>query len=201
MKGDLLWVYEGLTQYLGEILTPRSGLYTPHEFRDHLAMIAAALDHKAGRQWRPLEDTAVAAQLLYNSRDDYADYRRTVDYYDEGTLIWLDADVMIRKLSNGAKSLNDFCRAFHGGPGGKPELKPYTFDDVVAELNKVQAYDWGKFLRDRLQSTSAARSAGRYRRQRLEAGLRLHQAGHFQRVRRRQEAFRLQLFHRADREG
>ncbi len=155
MKGDLLWVYEGLTQYLGEILTPRSGLYTPLEFRDHLAMVAAALDHKAGRQWRPLEDTAVAAQLLYNSRDDYADYRRTVDYYDEGTLIWLDTDVMIRKLSNGAKSLNDFCLAFHGGPGGKPELKPYTFDDVVTELNKVQAYDWGKFLRDRLQSTSA----------------------------------------------
>jgi predicted metalloprotease with PDZ domain len=154
MKGDLLWVYEGLTEYLGDILTPRSGLYTPEEFRDHLALIAAALDHKAGRQWRPLEDTAVAAQLLYDSRDDYADYRRTVDYYDEGTLIWLEADVTIRRLSKDKKSLNDFCRAFHGGPGGKPELKTYTFDDVVAELNKVQAYDWAGFLRDRLQRTS-----------------------------------------------
>ena len=150
MKGELLWVYEGLTQYLGEILTPRSGLYTPAEFREHLAMVAAGLDRKSGRQWRPLEDTAVAAQLLYNARDDYADYRRGVDYYDEGTLIWLDADVMIRKLSNGKKSLNDFCRTFHGGPGGAPALKPYTFDDVVAGLNSVQPHDWAGFLRARL---------------------------------------------------
>jgi predicted metalloprotease with PDZ domain len=153
MKGDLLWVYEGLTEYLGDILTPRSGIYTPEEFRDHLAMIAAALDHKAGRQWRPLEDTAVAAQLLYNARDDYQDYRREVDYYDEGTLIWLDADVTIRRLSNGAKSLNDFCRAFHGGPGGAPALKTYTFDDVVAGLNAVQPFDWAGFLHSRLEST------------------------------------------------
>jgi len=154
MKGDLLWVYEGLTEYLGDILTPRSGIYTPEEFRDHLALIAAALDHKAGRQWRPLEDTAVAAQLLYNSRDDYEDYRRTVDYYDEGTLIWLEADVTIRRLSNGAKSLNDFCREFHGGPGGAPALKTYTFEDVVAGLNAVQPFDWAGFLRERLQRTS-----------------------------------------------
>ena len=153
MKGDLLWGYGGLTEYLGDILTPRSGIYTPDEFRDHLAMIAAALDHKAGRQWRPLEDTAVAAQLLYNSRDDFEDYRRTVDYYDEGTLIWLDADVTIRRLSNGAKSLNDFCRAFHGGPGGAPALKTYTFDDVVAGLKAVQAFDWAGFLHSRLERT------------------------------------------------
>ena len=153
MKGDLLWVYEGLTEYLGDILTPRSGIYTPDEFRDHLAMTAAALDHKAGRQWRPLEDTAVAAQLLYNSRDDYEDYRRTVDYYDEGTLIWLEADVTIRRLSNGAKSLNDFCRAFHGGPGVAPALKTYTFEDVVAGLNAVQPFDWAGFLHTRLERT------------------------------------------------
>jgi len=153
MKGDLLWVYEGLTEYLGDILTPRSGIYTPEEFRDHLAMIAAALDRKAGRQWRPLEDTAVAAQLLYNSRDDYEDYRRTTDYYDEGTLIWLDADVTIRRMSNGAKSLNDFCRAFHGGAGGAPALKTYTFDDVVAGLNAVQPFDWAAFLHTRLERT------------------------------------------------
>ena len=154
MKGDLLWVYEGLTQYLGEVLAARSGLYTPDEFRENLARSTAALDKKSGRTWRPLEDTAVAAQLLYFARGDYAGYRRSVDYYDEGTLIWLDADVTIRKLSNGAKSLNDFCRTFHGGPGGAPALKPYTFDDVVAGLNSVQPYDWAKFLHDRLQSTA-----------------------------------------------
>jgi len=154
MKGDLLWVYEGLTQYLGEILTPRSGLRTPEEFREALAEQAAALDRESGRTWRPLEDTAVAAQLLYFARDDYSEYRRSVDYYDEGTLIWLEADVLIRQLSKGKKSLNDFCRSFHGGPGGKPELKPYTFDDIVAGLNSVQNYDWAKFLRDRLTSTA-----------------------------------------------
>ena len=154
MKGDLLWVYEGLTQYLGEILTPRSGLRTPEEFREALAEQAAALDRESGRTWRPLEDTAVAAQLLYFARDDYSEYRRSVDYYDEGTLIWLEADVLIRQLSKGKKSLNDFCRSFHGGPGGKPELKPYTFDDIVAGLNSVQNYDWSKFLRDRLTSTA-----------------------------------------------
>ena len=154
MKGDLLWVYEGLTQYLGEILTPRSGLYTPEEFREEIARIAAALDREPGRTWRPLEDTAVAAQILYDARDDYSDYRRGTDYYDEGTLIWLEADVLIRRLSNGAKSLNDFCRAFYGGPGGAPALKPYTFDDLVAALNSVQAYDWPRFFRERLDSTA-----------------------------------------------
>ena len=154
MKGGLLWVYEGLTQYLGEILTPRSGLLTGDEFREELAITAAALDRKSGRAWRPLEDTAVAAQLLYNARDDYAGYRRGVDYYDEGTLIWLEVDVLIRELSKGSKSLNDFCKAFHGGPGGAPALKTYTFEDVVAGLNSVQAYDWADFLHKRVESTA-----------------------------------------------
>ncbi len=154
MKGGLLWVYEGLTQYLGDILTPRSGLLTADEFRDNLAITAAALDKKAGRTWRPLEDTAVAAQLLYNARDDYAGYRRGVDYYDEGTLIWLEADVLIRDLSKGAKSLNDFCKSFHGGPGGAPALKTYTFEDIVAGLNAVQPYNWADFLNKRLDSTA-----------------------------------------------
>jgi predicted metalloprotease with PDZ domain len=154
MKGGLLWVYEGLTQYLGEILTPRTGLLSPEEFRDELAITAAALDRKFGRTWRPLEDTAVAAQLLYNAREDYAAYRRGVDYYDEGTLIWLEADVLIRELSKGSKSLNDFCRMFHGGPGGMPALKTYTFEDVVAGLNAVQPYDWADFLNKRLESTA-----------------------------------------------
>ena len=101
MKGDLLWVYEGLTEYLGEILTPRSGLSTTEDFFDSLAWEAAWLDREAGREWRPLADTAVAAQVLYNARPDYADFRRGVDYYEEGTLIWLDADVMITHPEQG----------------------------------------------------------------------------------------------------
>ena len=115
MKGDLLWVYEGLTNYLGEILAPRSGLWTPEQYRDSLAITAAELDNEYGRTWRPLEDTAVAAQILYDSGRDYSNYRRSVDFYPEGTLIWLEADTTIRQLSHGAKSLDDFCHAFHGG--------------------------------------------------------------------------------------
>ena len=155
MKGDLLWVYEGLTEYLGEILTPRSGLSTTEDFFDSLAWEAAWLDREAGREWRPLADTAVAAQVLYNARPDYADFRRGVDYYEEGTLIWLDADVMIRTLSKGAKSIDDFCKAFAGAPSTGPEVKPYAFEDVVRTLNAVQPYDWAGFLNERLQSTAA----------------------------------------------
>jgi predicted metalloprotease with PDZ domain len=153
MKGDLLWVYEGLTNYLGEILAPRSGLWSPEDYRESLAETAASLDTESGRTWRPLEDTAIAAQILYGTGDDYSEYRRSVDYYPEGTLIWLEADVLIRRLSNGAKSLNDFCRAFHGGPSGAPALKTYTFEDVVAGLTSVQPYDWAEFLNMRLHST------------------------------------------------
>ena len=154
MKGDLLWVYEGLTEYLGEILTPRSGLWTPQDFLDSLARDAAALDHEAGRTWRPLEDTAVAAQVLYDARPDYADFRRSTDFYEEGTLIWLDVDVTLRTLSKNKKSIEDFCRAFEGGPNTAPEVRPYTFDDVVRALNAVHAFDWASFLNQRLESTS-----------------------------------------------
>jgi len=155
MKGDLLWVYEGLTEYLGEILTPRSGLWTAQDFLDALARNAASLDHESGRAWRPLEDTAVAAQVLYDSRNDYADLRRGTDFYEEGTLIWLDVDVTLRTLSKGKKSIEDFCRAFAGPPSTGPEVKPYTFEDVVRTLNSVHAYDWAGFLNERLESTAS----------------------------------------------
>lgn len=154
MKGNLLWVYEGLTQYLGEVLTPRSGLLTPEEFRQELAREAAMLDTRAGRKWRPLQDTADAAQLLYEARKDYTDLRRSVDYYEEGTLIWLEVDVTIRQLSHGTKSLDDFVKAFAGPPSTGPMVKAYTFDDVVETLNRVQPHDWGAFLHERLESTS-----------------------------------------------
>ncbi len=154
MKGELLWVYEGLTQYLGEVLSPRSGLWTPEDFFGSLARDAAALDHEAGRTWRPLEDTAVAAQLLYDAREDYSDLRRSTDFYEEGALIWLDVDVTLRTLSKGKRSLDDFCKAFAGPPSTGPVVKPYTFDDVVRTLNSVQPYDWAAFLNERLQSTA-----------------------------------------------
>ncbi|HTX19401.1 MAG TPA: M61 family peptidase [Bacteroidota bacterium] len=153
MKDDLLWVYEGLTEYLGAVLTGRSGLLTPEEQRDDLALVAAKLDHRPGRTWRPLQDANDEAQLLYSARTEWDSWRRDVDFYDEGYLIWLEADVTIRELTNGKKSLDDFCRAFHGGGNSGPELKPYSFEDVVRGMNNVAPYDWRTFFVTRLQST------------------------------------------------
>jgi predicted metalloprotease with PDZ domain len=147
---DLLWVYEGLTEYYGDVLAGRSGLRSPELYRENLAITAAQMDHQAGRSWRPLVDTAVAAQLLYFGRPEWADWRRGVDYYPESELIWLEADTLIRQKSGGKKSLDDFAHSFHGAPGGKPAVKTYVFEDVAAALNAVQPYDWAGFLRERI---------------------------------------------------
>jgi predicted metalloprotease with PDZ domain len=155
MKGELLWVYEGLTEYLGNLLSARSGLWTPQQYRDELAETAADLDHKPGRMTRPLIDTTIAAQLLYNAPEEWTSIRRSVDFYDEGWLIWLDADTKIRELTNGAKTLDDFCKRFHGAPSTPPMVKPYTFDDVVTTLNEVAPFEWRDFLQSRLNSTNA----------------------------------------------
>ena len=155
IDSSLLWVYEGLTQYLGWVLTSRSGLRTTAGGLDDLALSTAELDHREGRKWRPLEDTATAAQLLYETPDLWGSWRRSVDFYDEGTLIWLEADVTIRRLTKGAKSLDDFCKRFHGGPGGKVDLKTYRFDDVVEALNATAPNDWATFLRERVRRRGA----------------------------------------------
>ncbi len=154
MKDDLLWVYEGLTQYLGKVLTARSGLYTPEEYIEDLANVAAKLDNRPGRTWRPLQDTNDEAQLLYYARHDYDSWRRGTDFYDEGDLIWLEADITIRQLTKGKKSLDDFCKKFHGGESKGPQLKPYTFDDVVNGMNEIAPYDWRNFFLTCLQSLS-----------------------------------------------
>ncbi|MFL6227924.1 MAG: M61 family metallopeptidase [Pyrinomonadaceae bacterium] len=153
MQGELLWVYEGLTEYLGDVLTARSGIWTAEQYRDNLARVAADLDHRPGRAWRPLIDTTVAAQLLYNASSQWEAYRRGVDFYDEGELIWLDADTLIRQQTGGRKSLDDFCKLFHGAPSTAPQVKPYTMDDVVNTLNQVAPYDWRAFLNARLLTT------------------------------------------------
>jgi predicted metalloprotease with PDZ domain len=152
MKGDLLWVYEGLTQYFGEILTARSGLWTPEQFRDQAAETAAALDNTPGRKWRPLQDTADAAQILYGAPQEFESWRRSVDYYPEGFLIWLEVETVIRQQSHGQKSLTDFAHAFLGGQDTPPMVVKYNFDDIVKTLNQVVPYDWAKFLRDRLDT-------------------------------------------------
>jgi predicted metalloprotease with PDZ domain len=152
MQDDLLWVYEGLTQYLGEVLTARSSLLTPEQARDSLALTAAALDHTPGRTWRNLQDTADAAPQLYFSPRAWESWRRGVDFYEEDTLNWLWADVIIRQQSKGKKTLDDFCKLFHGAPSSGPLVKTYTFDDVVNTLNQVAPYDWRAFWTERLTS-------------------------------------------------
>jgi len=154
MRGELLWVYEGLTQYLGKVLPARSGLWTAEDFRDAMAAVAAEFENQAGRQWRPLVDTAIAVQFTYPSPRAWMNYRRRVDYYDEGSLIWLEADVLIRTRSNGKLSLDDFCRRFHGGQDTGPTVKSYTFDDIVNTLNEVTPYDWRGFLNARVNAVN-----------------------------------------------
>lgn len=153
MKGELLWVYEGLTDYLALIMCPRAGLVTAEEFRERLALTAASMDYTVGRSWRPLADTAIAAPITYGSPGTWRAYRRSTDFYPEGDLLWLEVDVMIRQQTGGKKSMNDFCLKFFGGEGGKPSLKTYTMDDVVATLNEVSPFDWKGFLNTRLNST------------------------------------------------
>jgi predicted metalloprotease with PDZ domain len=153
MVGDLLWVYEGLTEYLGEVLTARSGLWTAEQYRESMAATAAMLDHRAGRSWRPLEDTARSVQILRLQGSAWQSWRRGLDYYPEGALIWLEVDTIIRQQTQGQKSLNDFCRLFHGGESGPPKVVPYTFDDVVKTLNQVAPYDWAGLLKTLVNST------------------------------------------------
>ena len=150
MQDDLLWVYEGLTNYLGTVLTARSGLHTPEQERDDLALTAAALDHTPGRSWRNLQDTADAAPQLYFSPQAWHSWRRGTDFYDEATLNWLWVDVIIRQQSKGKKTIDDFCHLFHGAPNTGPMLKTYTFEDVVNTLNQVVPYDWRGFWTERL---------------------------------------------------
>lgn len=155
MKGELLWVYEGLTQYAGDVLAARSGLRTAGQYKEALAASAAELDHRPGRTWRDLQDTATAAQVLYGTTDQWDNWRRGTDYYAEGELVWLDVDTTIRKLSKGKKSLNDFCGTFLGlGGNTPPRVVTYTLEDVITGLEAIQPYDWKAFLTERLTAKS-----------------------------------------------
>ncbi len=150
-QGALLWVYEGMTQYLGNVLAARSGLKSQAQYRDMLALSAANLDTKPGREWRSTEDTAIAASVLRGGNPAWSNWRRGQDYYQEGELVWLDADTLIRKLTDNKKSLNDFEKIFlaKGGNTG-PLIVTYTFDELVDDLNQVVKYDWATFLHDRV---------------------------------------------------
>ena len=152
-QGSLLWVYEGMTQYLGNVLAARSGLKTQAQYRDLLAMSAANLDYKPGREWRSTEDTAIAASVLRGGNPAWSNWKRGQDYYQEGELLWLDADTLIRKLTDNKKSLTDFQHIFLGKGGNTgPLIVTYKRDELIADLNQVVKYDWATFLHERVDN-------------------------------------------------
>jgi predicted metalloprotease with PDZ domain len=154
LRTRMLWVYEGLTQYLGMVLTARSGVWTPERTREVFAAICQDATDSRGRTWRPLDDTAAAAQLLYSAPGGWESWRRGTDFYNEGALLWLDVDTMIRLRTRGQRSLDDFCRRFFHGSQNDPLVKPYTFDDVVAALDAVAPYDWRTMLNARVSAVA-----------------------------------------------
>jgi predicted metalloprotease with PDZ domain len=150
MRDSLLWVYEGQTQYWGFVLAARSGLMTRQQTLDAIALTAATYDARVGRAWRDLEDTTNDPILAMRRPLPWLSWQRSEDYYSEGELIWLDADTLIRQLSGGKRSLDDFARSFFGVDNGSWTVSTYTFDDIVTALNAVQPYDWASFLHARL---------------------------------------------------
>ena len=153
MGDSLLWVYEGQTQYWGFVLTARAGMWTPQEYRDALAMVAANYDrNRAGFDWRTLEDTTNDATAARRSALPYRSWQMSEDYYSGGQMLWLAVDARIRALTHDAKSLDDFARAFLGVDNGSFVTKTYTFDDVVATLNGLAKDDWASFLRARVEA-------------------------------------------------
>jgi predicted metalloprotease with PDZ domain len=154
MRDSLLWVYEGQTQYWGEVLTARAGLWTLQQALDELAFTAASYEHQAGRQWRSLEDTTNDEIIDPRRPLSWRSWQRFEDYYSEGALIWLEVDTLIREQSNGRKSLDDFARTFFGIDNGSVTTVTYTFDDLVRALNAVWPHDWSGFLRQRLDGVS-----------------------------------------------
>jgi predicted metalloprotease with PDZ domain len=150
MRDELLWVYEGMTQYWGNILTTRAGMRTPEQTRDILARTAANFAASDGRKWRPLVDTTNEETISNRRPVSWVSYQRPEDYYTEGMLIWLDADTKIRELTNDKKSLDDFCKKFLGVYNGSFITDQYTLADVVRDLNEVAPYDWNGFFQKRV---------------------------------------------------
>lgn len=154
MRDNLLWVYEGQTQFWGYVLGARSGLYSKQDTLDAIAAIAAGMDQRVGRSWRPLIDTTHDPIIAARQPKPWSSWQRSEDYYNEGLLIWLEADQIIRRESGGKKSLEDFARAFFGGKNGDWGVVTYERPDVIATLNKIQPYDWDKFIEERVYRTS-----------------------------------------------
>ena len=152
LDDSLMWVYEGQTQYWGNVLTARSGLRSTEFARDELSMVAATYAQgRPGLAWRSIQDTTYDPIISARKPKPYTNYQLSEDYYRAGQMIWLEADVLIRSATHNRKSLDDFAKAFFGVDDGKWRTpKAYSFEDVVSTLNGVHAHDWATFLRDRL---------------------------------------------------
>lgn len=150
LQNSLLWVYEGQTQYWGKVLAVRSGLISAAGMRDAFAATAARYDNMQGRAWRAMQDTVNDPIVAGRRALGWSSWQRSEDYYSEGMLVWLDVDTKMRELSGEKHSLDDFARAFYGINNGSFVPAYYNFEDVVAALNAVQAFDWAPFLRARL---------------------------------------------------
>lgn len=155
MRNSLLWVYEGQTQYWGQVLAARSGLVTRQQALDNLAAIAAVAENRLGRRWRSLEDTTNDPIIAYKTAKIWPDWQRNTEYYREGALVWLDVDTVIREQTRGQRSLDDFARSFFGVGNGEMTPRTYSFDDLVKALNAVTPLDWASFLRTRLDRTGS----------------------------------------------
>jgi predicted metalloprotease with PDZ domain len=161
METDLLWVYEGLTDYLAWVFATRSGLLTLDQSLADLAQTAATIANEPGRSWRSLHDTAVSAPMTGRSGRSWSGWRRSFgDVYSEGQLLWLEVDSILRRQSGGARSMDDFLRVFHGGRSGGPAVKTYTLADIVAALQTIAPYDWNGFFDARVRRISKASPLG-----------------------------------------
>ncbi len=147
---SMLWVYEGQTQFWGYVLQARSGLATKQEALDLLANIAATLDNRPARSWRSLDDTTLDPIITRRAPKGWLSQQRSEDYYNEGLLIWVEVDSIIRRESQGAKGMDDFAKAFFGINDGDWGTNTYDFNSLVATLNGVVLYDWAGFLTQRL---------------------------------------------------
>ncbi|MEP6785863.1 MAG: peptidase M61 [Sphingomonadales bacterium] len=164
MRGSLLWVYEGQTQFWGYVLEARSGLSSKQDVLDKLAGIAAILDNRPARTWRSLDDTTNDPVIAQRRPKGWLSNQRSEDYYNEGLLIWTEADAIIREGTRGAKGMDDFARAFFGINDGDWGQVTYTFNDVVATLNTVMPYDWNAFLTARLTEKNKGAPLGGFER-------------------------------------
>jgi predicted metalloprotease with PDZ domain len=157
MRNQLLWIYEGLTDYMGQVMSARIGSTTPQQFRECLALTAARMDATSGRAWRNIEDTTYIAAMPHPANvEAWSNWRRGVDYYYEGDLVWLDVDTTIRRLTSNQKSLHDFLLIFlQKGGSGVPQVLPYELDEITADLNQVAPRDWAAFFNDRVSRVNS----------------------------------------------